>query len=293
MKNDPSAATAWPETAAQEKIPVEGTLSLGRSEKNSVQLPEVGVSRRHALIHCQHDGEFWLVDLGSVNGTSLNARRIFQPVKLRPADRIGMAEHRLVFRQNMPPAERLSSVSASTVPDFSTESRWLLVADLAGFTPLSQTLPPDRLAVLVGGWFLACQKIVEEHDGGIDKYLGDGFFASWPDDGASAVRIGAAARALAVLVGPRFRFVIHRGMVAKRQSLMPGDDGSMGPAVNFVFRMEKLAGQLGVPVLFSAEAHAKLSAHLPSAPLSAHALKGFDGKFSFFVPAFGHTAPAT
>jgi pSer/pThr/pTyr-binding forkhead associated (FHA) protein len=58
------------------------------------------VSRRHALIQAQKQNEFWLVDLGSSNGTFLNGHRVTQPALLRDRDQIQLGQFRLTFRQS-------------------------------------------------------------------------------------------------------------------------------------------------------------------------------------------------
>jgi adenylate cyclase len=282
-----SSSEAWLEAADGRSTDVSGTLTFGRSGKNDVVLSHHGASRRHALLNHQHDGEFWLVDLGSINGTCVNGRRIFQPVRLRAGDRIELAGHTFVFCESAAAPESVKSVSPPTVLEFRTETLWLLVADIENFTGLSRTLPPEQLAMLVGGWFLACQKIVEAHGGRIQKFLGDGILASWLANDVSPICVAAAAQAFAALLAaadPRFRFVIHRGLVATGGSPMPGEEGMVGSAMNFIFRMEKLAASLGAPVLLSEEARAPLAAHLPATPLGSHSLKGFDGRFAFFAP---------
>jgi len=37
-------------------------------------------------------------------------------------------------------------------------------------------------ATEIGGWLATCNEIIEAHEGTIDKYLGDGFFAYWRED---------------------------------------------------------------------------------------------------------------
>ena len=56
----------------------------------------------------------------------------------------------------------------------------------------------------------------------------------------------------------------------------------MGREVNFVFRMEKLAGSLDIPLLISAAGKAKLGKLITTNPAGSHELKGFDDKHEFF-----------
>src|SRR5947199_63831 len=73
---------------------------------------------------------------------------------------------------------------------------WLLVADIENFTPLSRSLTSDSLATLIGGWVAACKEIIEAHQGMIDKYLGDGFFAYWREDPEAAKNVADALNRL-------------------------------------------------------------------------------------------------
>jgi len=56
----------------------------------------------------------------------------------------------------------------------------------------------------------------------------------------------------------------------------------MGTEVNFVFRMEKLAGSLDISLLASASAKSKLGKLINAEPAGSHELKGFESKFEFF-----------
>jgi class 3 adenylate cyclase len=142
----------------------------------------------------------------------------------------------------------------------------------------------DKLAQLVGSWVASCKAIVEEHHGEIDKYLGDGFLAYWHDDEKSAENVAAGLLKLKEMqkVEPRFRLVLHYGLVSSGGLRSMGEESLIGKEVIFVFRMEKLAGSLGIHLMASAAAQAKLGHTMPGQPAGSHELKGFDGNFAFF-----------
>jgi len=95
---------AWLEPSHGGRVPILGTCSIGRLSSNGVVLADERVSRRHALINVQGNREFWLVDLGSGNGTYLNGRRVVQPSRLRDGDKIEIAAFQLLFHQADPSA---------------------------------------------------------------------------------------------------------------------------------------------------------------------------------------------
>jgi adenylate cyclase len=143
----------------------------------------------------------------------------------------------------------------------------------------------DKLATVIGGWVSTCKEIVEGHHGLINKYLGDGFLAYWRDDEGAAQNIVSALIALkAIQAGqePRFRIALHSGPVAIGGMESMGEESLMGREVNFVFRMEKLAGLLGIAVLTSAAGASKLDKLIEADRAGVHELKGFEGKHEFF-----------
>ena len=276
---------AWLETSG-ERFPIQGNSSIGRSARNLIVIDSQKVSRRHALINVQNVGEFWLIDLGSSNGTFLNGRRLHQPVRLCDQDQIIVGDRLFIFRQPEEITDDYRTTFAErTIREIANVPCWLLVADIENFTPLSRSLTSDRLATLIGGWVATCKEIIEAHDGMIDKYLGDGFLAYWRGDPKTSKDIAATLEKLKEAQArnePRFRLALHFGFVAIGGVPSMGEESLMGKEVNFVFRMEKLAGSLGIQVLTSAAGHSKLKSLINCTPAGAHELKGFEGKHEFF-----------
>jgi hypothetical protein len=62
---------------------------LGRAPDNHIVLPDASVSSYHARLD-RRDGEWWLTDLGSRNGTRLNGVPITKSVPLADGDVIGI-----------------------------------------------------------------------------------------------------------------------------------------------------------------------------------------------------------
>ena len=277
---------AWLEREDQQHI-LEGSCSIGRARLNTLVVDSGKVSRLHAIIHCEQASAFWLVDLGSSNGTFLNKRRIHEPTRLRDCDQITIGGNAFIFRQSRDPSDR----PKSTAPVLTLQEQveeipcWLLVADIKNFTPLTRELLSDKLAVLVSSWLATCKDIIEKHGGTVNKYLGDGILAYWPDEQATATKIVAVIAALkqAQTWGPEFRFIVHFGSVAIGGVSGIREETIMGIEVNLVFRLEKLLASLGEPCGISDAAHAKLQQLTTCRALGDYELKGFEGKRGLFA----------
>jgi len=144
----------------------------------------------------------------------------------------------------------------------------------------------ERLAALVGGWFATCRKVIEEHDGTINKYLGDGILAYWHESDTTPEGIAATIDALKkaqALEDPRFRFIFHFGPVAIGGVASLAEESLMGTEVNFAFRLEKLAAELGEASGLSNDARSKLEGLISSRRLGDFEMKGFVHKRTFFA----------
>ena len=283
----PEEGEAWLEGVDGKRQPIRSGCSLGRTAANTIVLESPKVSRRHALIHVQNIGEFWLIDFGSSNGTFLNKRRIHQPVRLNDGDQIVIGDQPFKFCQPVAISDEYKTmVTQRTVRELENVPCWLLVADICNFTPLSGSMESAGLDLLVGAWLSACKEMIEQHHGNINKYLGDGFFAYWPEPATSPAEIAAVVASMKGLQqkkAPEFRIVLHFGSVAIGGIASMGEESLIGREVNLIFRLEKLAGSLGEPCGLSETAHTKLGELAPARSLGEFELKGFEGKCAFFV----------
>ncbi|MEQ9814505.1 MAG: adenylate/guanylate cyclase domain-containing protein [Azospirillaceae bacterium] len=178
---------------------------------------------------------------------------------------------------------------------------WL--ADMVGFTRLSDTLPRDRLIAVLNDFYDRVGGPVTAHGGEVIKLIGDGILAIFPTDipGGAAAAVAAAVAAtdaalaalngvarreadrgetnsgdadLADADGLDARFVLHLGPVSfgnvgLAQRL---DFTVIGPAVNLTSRLERLAAETGERVLLSEP----VARYLPdrAEPIGAHHLRG-------------------
>jgi len=283
----PPEGDAWLETTDGRRHPIKGSCSLGRSAANAIVLESPKVSRRHALIHLQNIGELWLIDFGSSNGTFLNKRRIHHPIRLSDGDQITIGDQVFKVRQPLVISEaHKTDVMQGTAWEIENIPCWLLVADIRGFSPLSRQMRSEDLDVLVGTWMLSCKEIVENHQGIINKYLGDGFLAYWREPATTPTEIVAVISALKELQrnqSPASRLVVHFGPVAIGGVASMGEESLIGSEVNLIFRLEKLASSLGEPCCMSESANLKLNGLVQTRPLGEFELKGFEGKCAFFA----------
>ena len=84
---------------------VENEMVIGRIDENEINstkldisLPDSRVSRRHARIFLKN-GQYFLEDLNSTNGTLINARKVdpLEPVRMRKGSNVQVGETHLRF----------------------------------------------------------------------------------------------------------------------------------------------------------------------------------------------------
>jgi len=92
--------------------------SIGRASDNKIPLADdSNVSRYHVEIE-NRDGEFWLIELGSSNGTTVNGEPLETEIPLQDGDRIllgGTSEIEFFLKEEKPPEAEKSSTTAPPI----------------------------------------------------------------------------------------------------------------------------------------------------------------------------------
>lgn len=75
---------------------LDNIITLGRQEDNKIQINDQYISKNHFKI-LKDEGEYYLVDLNSSNGTYLNDERVQDIVKLKDKDVIKVGNIKFLF----------------------------------------------------------------------------------------------------------------------------------------------------------------------------------------------------
>jgi len=132
----------------------------------------------------------------------------------------------------------------------------MMMADLRGFTSLSESLPPERVVSIINNYLEKMIEIIFQHRGTIDEFTGDGIFAVFgapierPDDAQRAVACSVAMQLAMVQVNDNNREMglpqVEMGIGLNTGDVVVGNIGSIqrakygavGSAVNLTSRIE-------------------------------------------------------
>ena len=284
---DENGLDAWLETDAGQRWPIDSNCPIGRSPSNRVVIPDRKVSRRHAVVHRQDVHEFFLVDLGSQNGSYVNGLRVALPVLLKDGDRITLGQYDLKFHQSAENAiNNTTAAHSQTLVDVKSKKCFMLLADIVNSTRLCEEHEPAQWASLVGSWTGDCSDLIKRHGGAINKFLGDGFLAIWPMDPSRKQHITSGLHALidVQVESPLpFRLVLHAGEVMTGGGRTLGEDSLSGMELVLLFRMERLASKLGNTFLCSSEVHKTIGEDFTFISLGEHQVEDYiDHEPKFF-----------
>jgi len=202
--------------------------------------------------------------------------------------------------------DHLESGGGDTVDEFgqsqgATHEVTVLFADLRGFTKLADRLSEREVVDQLNEFHEIMVDVLFEHDGTLDKYLGDGLMAYFGapvpsrDHADRAVRCAVAMqRAIAELNerrNARNQSALRVGIGIHTGPVILGDIGAarrreftaIGHAVNLAARLEEQTKATGFSVLISEDTAARVTAEL--VPAGAVEIRGLESSMQTFTVA--------
>lgn len=278
-------------------MPLGPIFSMGRGPNNDLVVNDGKASRNHAVIRLQGDNLYYVLDLGSSNGTFLNGRRVSIPTALKSGDEIQVANHKMIFANKNAELREdfLTGEGMRTQVDFTSETISILVVDIRNYTSLSENIPPECLSKMIGEWFKEVQVIIERNGGEIDKFIGDAVMAYWlktRTEGDNQYVVGAIHSAIQMVEMaktfhqrlssnyPGFSFHIGCGINAGKAIFgnvgvdSRRDVTAVGDCVNVAFRIETLCKELKRPIILTLEVQKAVAGQFQFEDMGMHKLKG-------------------
>lgn len=247
--------------------------TVGRSDDNNLVLPDRWISRNHAMLQGIENGDFYLIDLGSRNGTFINGRRVSVPVILHDGDQVTFGQTEITFSSPQSrPAAIISAGENPLGPDTATAMLHVrrlisvMVVDIRDFTVMTRQIDEKVLSEAIGTWFRRAGEIISQYGSGVDKYIGDAVMAVWVHgpEGATRddlIRLLQAVSTLATMTSQLHEqfplpFPLRIGAGLNTGYAMVGNTGSsdrpdytaLGDTVNATFRLESSTKKLGLDV---------------------------------------------
>jgi adenylate cyclase len=273
-----------------QSVECRGITTIGRDKGNDIVVADRLVSRNHAIVRRLGKSDYYLIDSGSANGSYLNGRRISMPTPLRHRDQIAIGSATFTFDQD----DTVYSTTAQTTDTESTlvsaqvriQQICILVADIRGFTSLSETIPIQTLTKIMSEWFQSVSAGIQASDGVVEKFIGDCVYARWDVSGDPDSHVYNALRsALEIFrITDAFNTVypdlpqalrIGVGINIGQAAINVGQDfAAVGDAVNTTFRLESATKELGCDIVLGQDAYRHLPPPFTDPRVRTVAVKG-------------------
>lgn len=178
----------------------------------------------------------------------------------------------------------------------------LLFSDLAGFTSISEKLPPEGVTRLINAYLTEMTRVVMSERGTVDKFIGDAVMAFWgaplddPEHALHAVRAAIAMQAAMDRLQPFYREMgvsnvglrigVHSGpaIVGNMGSEDRFDYTALGDTVNLASRLEGINKAFGTRILLSESSAEQLRERIPLRPVDRVRVKGKNEAVRLFTP---------
>jgi adenylate cyclase len=255
--------------------------TVGRSDDNNFVLSDRWISRNHAMLQCTETGDFYLIDLGSRNGSFVNGRRVSIPVTLRNGDRLTFGQTDLEF--HCPATTREEELSQGKDKETLTSTLHVrrlmsvMVVDIRDFTVLTRQLDEKILSAVIGTWFRQSGEIIRKSGSWVDKYIGDAVMAIWfhgsqgvsQDEAMNILQAVSNLHKMTSALSKQYPlpFPLRIGTGLNTGYAMVGNTGSgdrpdytaIGDTVNAAFRLESSTKQIGLDIALGEDTYRYIS----------------------------------
>ncbi|HEC12122.1 MAG TPA: adenylate/guanylate cyclase domain-containing protein [Acidiferrobacteraceae bacterium] len=255
------------------EVVAEPVMTVGRDKNNTIVINEKLVSRNHGMIRRLGKGDYYLIDVGSSNGSFVNGRRIATPQLLKDGDEIKIGQTIITFQLEKSgelneSTEESERTMLATVTDIKLIT--ILVADIRGYTALSEQVPIATLTKMMAQWFRSVSDDIESNNGMVDKFIGDCVYARWDGEGKLVDTIHNALSAALAIYSTTKKMGNSHPEINRELSIGVGintghaavgigtDNTALGDAVNLAFRLETASKTLDRDVVMSKTAYSCL-----------------------------------
>jgi adenylate cyclase len=222
------------------------------------------------MLQCTETGDFYLIDLGSRNGSFVNGRRVSIPVTLRNGDHLTFGQTELEF--HCPSNARNTDFSQANEKETITSALHVrrlmsvMVVDIRDFTVLTRQLDEKILSAVIGTWFRQSGNIIRQSGSWVDKYIGDAVMAIWfhgsqeisSEETLNILQAVSALHKMTSALSKQYPlpFPLRIGTGLNTGYAMVGNTGSgdrpdytaIGDTVNAAFRLESSTKQIGLDI---------------------------------------------
>jgi adenylate cyclase len=284
--------------------------TVGRSEDNHFPLPDRWMSRSHAMLQRMENGDIYLIDLGSRNGSFVNGRRVSVPVILQNGDRLTFGQTELLFYCQ----SDFQGADLDDDDDFTATAALhvrrlisVMVVDIRQFTVMTRQMDEQVLSEVIGSWFRRSGDILRTNGSWVDKYIGDAVMAVWfhSTQQASYQEVLQILQTLCALhhVAEELShhyplpFPLKIGAGVNTGYAMVGNTGSddrpdytaLGDTVNAAFRLESATKEIGMDIALGETTYQSIRAVTHAQTIFQRypvTLKGYDASTWVYASSF-------
>ncbi len=250
---------------------VEGKCwTVGRGEENNIVIKDRCLSRNHAMLQCT-EGGYYLIDMGSSNGTFVNGRRVNIPIIIHNGDTVTFGQTELKFFLPRPDDATLTEDEGTldgTATSILHVRRLMsvMVLDMRNYTVLTRQMDENLLSEVMTTWFRNAGHITQRYGSWVDKYIGDAVMAIWFHNSETVEKqeminilqamndINQMTTSLCDRYPLPFALRIGAGlntgygMVGNAGSSEQPDYTALGDTVNSAFRLETITKEIGAEI---------------------------------------------